>query len=183
VEQTPGRNGFARESRQGEPMMIPARIAQTGFVVVDATWGTIRPLTLAKGVVTVAELEVIEQLEHGLPVVDTRPAPAHARSTIPGARNLPHGQAVERIDELARDRLTILFCNGPQCAATPDAVEALLAAGYPAVALAYYRGGLHDWQTLGLPVEPGSAESEATQRGATRNRKRPHHGFSAQPSS
>ena len=54
--------------------------------------------------------------------------------------------------------MTILFCNGPQCAATPDAVEALLAAGYPAGALAYYRGGLHDWQTLGLPVEPGSAE-------------------------
>ena len=22
--------------------------------------------------------------------------------------------------------------------------------------------GLHDWQTLGLPVEPGSAESEAS---------------------
>lgn len=143
-------------------MMTPARIAETGFVVVDATWGTIRPLTLAKGVVTVAELEVIEQLERGLPVVDARPAPAFARSTIPRARNLPHGQAVERIDELDQNHVTILFCNGPQCAATPDAVESLLAAGYPADALAYYRGGLHDWQTLGLPVEPGSAESEAS---------------------
>ena len=143
-------------------MMTPAPVAETGFVVVDATWVTIRPLTLAKGVVTVAELEVIEQLERGLPVVDTRPAPAYARSTIPGARNLPHRQAIDRIDELARDQMTILFCNGPQCAATPDAIEALLAAGYPAGALAYYRGGLHDWQTLGLPVEPGSVESEAS---------------------
>lgn len=157
-----GRNGFARACREGEPMRTPGLIAETGFVVVDATWGTIRPLKLAEEVVTVAELEVIEQLERGLPVVDTRPAPAYARSTIPGARNLPHGQAVERIDELARDQVTILFCNGPQCAATPDAVEALLAAGYPGGALAYYRGGLHDWQTLGLPVEPGSAESETT---------------------
>ena len=143
-------------------MISPVRIAETGFVVVDATWGTIRPVTLAQGVVTVAELEVIEQLERGLPVVDTRPAPAYARSTIPGARNIPHRQAIDRIDELARDQTTILFCNGPQCAATPDAIEALLAAGYPAGALAYYRGGLHDWQTLGLPVEPGSAESEAS---------------------
>lgn len=143
-------------------MMTPVRIAETGFVVVDATWGTIRPLTLAEGVVTVAELEVMEQLEHGLPVVDTRPAAAYARTTIPGARNLPHGQAAERIDELDPDQVTILFCNGPQCAATPDAVQALLAAGYPGGALAYYRGGLHDWQTLGLPVEPGSAESEAS---------------------
>ena len=139
-------------------MMTPAPIAETGFVVVDATWGTIRPLTLAEGVATVAELEVIAQLEGGLPVVDTRPASAFAHSTIPGAWNLPHDQVVERIDELVRDRMTILFCNGPQCAATPDAVDALLRAGYPVGALAYYRGGLHDWQTLGLPVESGPAE-------------------------
>lgn len=163
MEQTAGDggNGFVRECRHGKPMLTPARIADTGFVVVDATWGTIRPLTLADGVATVAELEVIEQLERALPVVDTRPAPAYARATIPGAQNLPHGQAVERIDELDRKRVTILFCNGHQCAATPDAVEALLAAGYPAGALAYYRGGLHDWQTLGLPVTPGSAQPAA----------------------
>lgn len=158
-----GRNDFVRVRRDGEPMRTPTPIAETGLVVVDATWGTIRPLTLGGGVVTVAELEVIGQLEHGLPVVDTRAAPAYSRSTIPGARNLPHGQAVERIDELARDQVTILFCNGPQCAATPDAVEALLEAGYPGGALAYYRGGLHDWQTLGLPVEPGPATAEASQ--------------------
>ena len=153
-------------------MVTPALIAKTGFVVVDATWGTIRPLTLAKGVVTVAELEVIGQLERGLPVVDTRPALAYARSTIPGAWNLPHGQAIERIDELNRDQVTVLFCNGPQCAATPDAVEALLAAGYPGGALAYYRGGLHDWQTLGLPVEPGCAELEANEQRLAYHRER-----------
>jgi len=141
-------------------MTTPAPVGGTGFVVVDATWGTIHPLSLGGGVVTVGELEVMEQLERGLPVVDTRPAAAYARSTIPGARNLPHGEAVERIDELARDQLTILFCNGPQCGATPEAVAALLAGGHPGGALAYYRGGLHDWQTLGLPVEACSAESE-----------------------
>ena len=137
-------------------MMVPTPVAESGLVVVDATWGTIRPLTLAEGVTTVGELEVIEQLERGLPVVDTRPAASYTHSTIPGARNLPHGQEVERIDELDRDQVTILFCNGPQCAATPNAVESLLAAGYPAGALAYYRGGLHDWLTLGLPVAPGA---------------------------
>ena len=152
-------------------MMTPAPIAETGFVVVDATWGTIRPLTLAEGVITVAELEVIAHLKRGLHVVDTRPAPAYACSTIPGARNLPHAQAVERVNELARDRVTILFCNGPQCAATPDAVEALLAAGHPGGALAYYRGGLHDWQTLGLPVEPGAAprRMKPRRRGLTKS--------------
>ncbi len=52
MEPTHGRSGFARESREGEQTISPVRIAETGFVVVDATWGTIRPLTLAKGVVT-----------------------------------------------------------------------------------------------------------------------------------
>jgi hypothetical protein len=31
-------------------------------------------------------------------------------------------------------------------------VNALLQAGWPAQALAYYRGGIHDWVTLGLPL-------------------------------
>ena len=30
------------------------------------------------------------------------------------------------------------------------------------VTVAELEGGLHNWQTLGLPVEPGSAESEAS---------------------
>ena len=47
---------------------------------------------------------------------------------------------------------TIVFCNGPQCPATAQAIEALLAAGWPAKRLLYYRGGIHDWVTLGLPL-------------------------------
>ena len=47
---------------------------------------------------------------------------------------------------------TVVFCNGPQCPATAQAIEALLAAGWPAERLLYYRGGIHDWVTLGLPL-------------------------------
>ena len=47
---------------------------------------------------------------------------------------------------------TVLFCNGPQCTATVQAIEGLLAAGCPAERLLYYRGGIHDWMTLGLPL-------------------------------
>jgi hypothetical protein len=36
--------------------------------------------------------------------------------------------------------------------ATPQAVAALLAAGWEAARLRYYRGGVHDWVTLGLPL-------------------------------
>jgi hypothetical protein len=35
---------------------------------------------------------------------------------------------------------------------TAQAIEALLAAGWPAERLLYYRGGIHDWVTLGLPL-------------------------------
>lgn len=50
---------------------------------------------------------------------------------------------------------TAFFCNGPQCAATPDAIAQLLDAGYPAHAILYYRGGMHDWLTLGYPTAQG----------------------------
>jgi hypothetical protein len=36
--------------------------------------------------------------------------------------------------------------------ATSDAVQQLLDHGYPPKAILYYRGGIHDWVTLGLPV-------------------------------
>lgn len=47
-----------------------------------------------------------------------------------------------------------MFCNGPQCPQSPDSVRSLLDAGYPADRLAYYRGGLHDWTTLGFRTDP-----------------------------
>ena len=50
--------------------------------------------------------------------------------------------------------VSILFCNGPQCPQSPDALRQLVEAGYPADRLAYYRGGLHDWVTLALPTQP-----------------------------
>ena len=33
-------------------------------------------------------------------------------------------------------------------------LQRLVDAGYPTEALAYYRGGMHDWVTLALPTEP-----------------------------
>ena len=69
-----------------------------------------------------------------------------------GAVNIPHGEIVERMAELDEANPTVLFCNGPQCTATAQAIEALLAAGWRAERLLYYRGGIHDWVTLGLPL-------------------------------
>lgn len=78
--------------------------------------------------------------------------PAHS-CTIPGARNIPHDETVERIS-LDPAQPTIFFCNGPPCAATPEAFDALLTSKCPPAATLYHRGGLHDWISLGLPTEP-----------------------------
>jgi len=144
---------FVRAARAPERMMVPKYADEPGYMIVDSTWGQIQPLEVAPGVQTIAELDVIAHLEARLPVVDTRHAEQHEQATIPGARAIPHEEIVTRIDELDREQITVLFCNGPQCKATPDAVQALLEHGYPADRLRYYRGGIHDWMTLGLPIE------------------------------
>jgi len=104
----------------------------------------IRQYCIAKGIAS------------GLPLIDTRLSKHLAAGTLPGARSIPHTEIGRRLDELDATTDTIVFCNGPQCQATPDAVRILLDAGHPAERLLYYRGGIHDWLTLGLPLETPS---------------------------
>jgi rhodanese-related sulfurtransferase len=136
-------------------MRTPLLLDESGLVVLDATWGTIKPIEIADGVRTVGELELIEHLDRGGALIDSRAPGAWAAGTIPGARNLPHDDAAERIGDLDPEQAAIFFCNGPQCGASPDAIDLLLSAGHPASAMRYYRGGLHDWVSLGLPLEAG----------------------------
>ena len=147
-----------RIPKRDDAFMTPKQVpGESGRFVVDATWGTLNPIAIAPGVATVGELEVREHAEAGRPLIDTRPAKVFAKATIPGARNIPHGEIAERMGEVDPNVQTVLFCNGPQCSATPQALRALLDAGRPAGGLLYYRGGIHDWVTLGMPVTPGDA--------------------------
>jgi rhodanese-related sulfurtransferase len=132
----------------------PARAVEgkVGLFAVDATWGVIQPMSLAPGVMTVGEFEVIEHLRAGYPLVDCRLAEYSREGTIPGALTIPHDKIVARIGELDRAAATVLFCNGPQCPATAQAIRALLATQWRAKRLLYYRGGIHDWVTLGFPL-------------------------------
>jgi rhodanese-related sulfurtransferase len=144
---------FSRLARRAELSRVPRAVeGDAGLFVVDATWGVIQPMSLAPGVKAVGELEVIEHLRAGRLVVDCRLPEYVARGSIPGAVNVPHGEIVTRLDKLDPVAPTVLFCNGPQCTATAQATEALLGAGWPAERLLYYRGGIHDWVTLGLPL-------------------------------
>jgi rhodanese-related sulfurtransferase len=138
-----------------EPRSVPWSVpGEADVVAVDTTWGKLQRLQAAPGVRTVGELELKELVEQGALVVDCRTAGSFGGRTIPGSRNVPHDQVLQRRDELDPGRISILFCNGPQCPQSPDALSQLVDAGYPAEALAYYRGGMHDWVTLGMPTEP-----------------------------
>ena len=150
---TPDDIPLERTPRREDAFFLPQPVdGQPGRFVVDATWGHIAPMRLAPGIETVGELEVIEHLRGGGPLVDTRLLQHARKGTIPGARVLPHDELADRLGEIDRTGPTVLYCNGPQCAATPDAIEVLLGAGRDPASLRYYRGGIHDWVTLGLPL-------------------------------
>ena len=59
----------------------------------------------------------------------------------------------------------VFWCNGPWCGQSPRAIRALLAHGYPAEKLRYYRGGMQMWKILGLTVVvPESGEKSVAMK-------------------
>lgn len=133
----------------------------------------IAPMTVAPGVETLGELEVIAFLEQKVAtgkgvLMDSRLPDFYLKGAIPGAVNVPFtaldaanpyrdailevlgavptgsGWNFDDAQELA------LYCNGPWCEQSPRAIAHLLEAGYPPAKLHYYRGGMQDWLMLGL---------------------------------
>lgn len=143
----------------------------------------IQPMHLAPGVETVGELEVLAYLQkitrgdEGILVIDSREADWLVRSgIIPGAIHLPwerlhpgHAkpEAIAEVLELdfgaSRDgplwnfehaRTLVFYCNGPWCGQSPTNIRQLLALGYPAHKLKWYRGGMQVWKSFGLTTAP-----------------------------
>jgi rhodanese-related sulfurtransferase len=142
-----------QRTRQSDPQNLPTPVPnETELVLVDTTWGKIQPLQPFPDVATVGELELIDLVAAGAALIDTRVSDSRSGVTLPGAVHLAHDQIGGRLADLDRGRFSVLFCNGPQCPQTSDAIATLLSAGYPATALGYYRGGMHDWVTLGYPT-------------------------------
>lgn len=130
----------------------------------------IQPMSPAPGVTTIGELEVLEFLQSGEAVlVDGRIRPQYEEGTIPGAISIPYTEAADRLGELgceidfdgwiceADTQAVVLFCNGPWCGQSPTAARRMIEAGFPAEKIFYYRGGMQNWNMLGLTVIPGAS--------------------------
>jgi len=146
----------------------------------------IQPATLAPGVETIAELEVLDYLKRmsagdkSIVVIDSRTEEWVAKGTIPGAINIPwtslsqsqgadpisigeilegtfNAQNLEGLWNFSNARTLVLFCNGMWCGQSPNNIMSLLGFGYPAHKIKWYRGGMQDWEILGLTtVKPVS---------------------------
>ena len=139
----------------------------------------IQPATLAPGVETIAEVEVIDYLkkmnagDKSILVIDSRTPDWVKKGTIPGAINIPwtslnpaKGADPISIGEIMEDQFgavqleglwdyskaktLVMFCNGMWCGQSPNNIKNLLKFGYPAHKIKWYRGGMQDWEILGL---------------------------------
>lgn len=144
----------------------------------------IQPMTLAPGVETIGELEMIDYLRAlsagntNIIVIDSRDGDWPKRTgIIPGAVVIPWDKLFlarndpEKVAEILEDKFKanrdstfwgfsqsktlVFYCNGPWCGQSPTNIKTLLALGYPANRIKWYRGGIQAWKSLGLTtVEP-----------------------------
>ncbi|MEE9351423.1 MAG: rhodanese-like domain-containing protein [Thiotrichaceae bacterium] len=158
------------------------RVQEKSNEIVDfyrkTTRGSIQPMYPFKphDVETIAEREVIDYIKKmsdgndSIMLVDSRtPAWIKLSGLIPGAVNIPFTKFKESADalEIMEDQLDVIvgdtfdfsnaktlvmYCNGVWCGQSPTAIRKLLAMGYPASKIKYYRGGMQNWASLGLTV-------------------------------
>lgn len=138
----------------------------------------IQPAKLGPGVETIAELEVLDYIQamhngEQVLVQDSRTPAGYQRGHIPGTVNIPWTQLatkggasifeiseilleqfgvqeIEGIFNFSDAKTLVLYCNGLWCGQSPAAINTLLNFGYPAHKLKWYRGGMQNWEALGL---------------------------------
>lgn len=129
--------------------------------------GWLQPLIPAEGIHPVAEIEVLAALnDPETMVVDMREVDWYVKATIPGAINIPYTEMSNRMEEFgckktdgkwdcANAKKVLGFCNGPVCPQSPTGMRAMIREGFPATKIYYYRGGMLDWDALGLTTVEG----------------------------
>ncbi|HEY7840974.1 MAG TPA: rhodanese-like domain-containing protein [Gammaproteobacteria bacterium] len=141
----------------------------------------IQPAVIAPGVETIGELEILDYLRRAaagddtILVIDSRTPDWVEKGTIPGSVNIPWttlspeaggdpfeiadilekrfgARGTEGLWDFSNAKTLVLFCNGIWCGQSPANIRTLLKFGYPAARIKWYRGGMQDWEALGLTV-------------------------------
>ena len=144
----------------------------------------IQPAVVAPDVETIAELEILAYLskmnagDDSILVIDSRTPDWVKKGTIPGAVNIPWTalnpakgadpisigeilvdqfgvKEIEGLWDYSGAKTLVMFCNGMWCGQSPNNIKNLLKFGYPADKIKWYRGGMQDWEMLGLSTAPG----------------------------
>jgi len=66
---------------------------------------------------------------------------------------------LEDVFDYSQAKTLVLFCNGSWCGQTSESIKALLALGYPAEKLKYYRDGMQGWVSLGFTTVKSDSDS------------------------
>lgn len=139
----------------------------------------IQPMHLDQGVETIGEIEVIEYLQKmangdsSILLIDSRTPNWVSKGTIPGSTNIPWtrlnpskgadpisiseilsrdfgARELEGLWDFSNAKTLIMFCNGMWCGQSPNNIRNLLRFGYPGTKIKWYRGGMQNWEILGL---------------------------------
>jgi rhodanese-related sulfurtransferase len=94
-------------------------------------------------------------LDKGIVFVDARDDAHFKEGHIPGAKHLSvkdEGFTEANLSKIvAKDKPVVFYCTGNTCLASSEAAQKAVAWGWTTVY--YFRGGLTQWKTSGLPVE------------------------------
>jgi rhodanese-related sulfurtransferase len=144
----------------------------------------INPIKLAPGVETIGEVEIIDYIkkmsngDKSIMVIDSRTPDWVGKGTIPGAVNIPWTSLhpakgaspleiadimteqfgaieMEGLWDYSKAKTLVMFCNGMWCGQSPNNIRTLLKFGYPAHKIKWYRGGMQNWENLGLTTVKG----------------------------
>ncbi len=141
------------------------------------TAGKIMPMHLDDETETYGELEVLAFMERAdeFPekylLVDSRGEEWYDHETIPSAVSISYRYLVKpdfdmkafhralktmgvvqkgNAYDFTKAKTLLFFCNGPWCTQSPRAIDAVRRIGYPPEKIKWYRGGMHDWKSLGM---------------------------------
>ena len=106
-------------------------------------WTKLNP---AKGATTEGIIEVMTK-EFGAKLAEGADA-----FTVDEA--VAEGNASKAFD-YSQAKTLVMFCNGMWCGQSPNNIMNLLKFDYPAEKIKWYRGGMQDWEILGLSTVPG----------------------------